>query len=157
MVLVNDRHISDFIVLGDSISVFGDTSFAVHYRFASDPARSRIHLIVRTEEGKVITMSRQGLLARPLWGQWIGSPGRDSDRQILLRMMATGVAYWRWSPGSEWTEGEWDRFHRQITFMWLPDSTTWEGMYDPMAGQMLFNETVPESGITILRRFFRRP
>lgn len=157
MLVVNDRHISDFVVTGDSIAVFGDTSFSVHFRFAADPPRDRIVLLVRTEGGNVITMSHQGLLARPLWGQWIGAPGRNSDRQILLRMLASGVAYWRWSPGSAWTEGEWDRFHRQITFLWLPDSTTWEGMYDPMAGQMLFNETIPESGITILRRFFRRP
>ncbi len=151
MLVVNDRHVADFRLRGDTLIAVGDTSFAVHYRFAPMD-----RLLLRTEDGHIITMSRQGPLARPLWGNWLGRPIRLPDRVIELRMTASGVAYWRWLAQGGWTEGEWDRFHRKISFTWLPDSTVWEGLYDPEAGQLLFDETEPESGVTILRRFFRR-
>jgi hypothetical protein len=156
MVVVNDRHVSRFTFTGDSVIVVGDTSFAIHYRFAMDPRQETWRLLVRTEEGNILTMSHQGPMARPLSGNWLGAPIRTPDRQIELRMNRPGQAWWRWSAGGSWTEGEWDRFHRMLTFTWLPDSATWQGIYDPAAGQILFDETVPESGVTILRRFFRR-
>jgi hypothetical protein len=151
MLVVNDRYIADFEMRGDTLIAVGDTSFTVHYRFAPMD-----RLLLRTEDGHILTMSRQGPLARPLWGNWLGRPIRSPDRILELRMTPSGVAYWRWLAQGTWTEGEWDRFHRRISFTWLPDSTVWEGLYDPAAGQLLFDETEPESGVTILRRFFRR-
>ncbi len=158
MVVVNDRHVSDYEATRDSIIVFGDTTFAVHYRFALD------RMIVRTDSGHVITMSAQGSLARPLRGNWFGSPLRRRELQIELQMNASGAAYWRTLARGSWIEGEWDRFSREITFTWLPDtlagrpdSTQWVGMYDPARSQLLFDSTLSESGVTILRRFFRRP
>jgi len=155
MLVVDDLYVTDFVATGDSLRVFGDTSFAVHYRFAAD--HEMIRLLLRTEEGAVITMSHQGPLARPLKGNWVGTPSRFPERQMLLWMGVTGLARWRWASQGQWTDGEWDRTHRMIQFTWLPDSTVWQGMYDPVAGQLLFDETVPESGVTVLKRFFRRP
>jgi hypothetical protein len=151
MLVVNDLRVADFYTTRDSIVVYGDTSFAVHYRFALD------RLLLRTTEGNVITMASQGPLARPLWGHWLGEAGRLSNRRIELRLFGAGTAWWRWLPGGERTEGEWDRFSRIITFTWLPDSTVWTGLYDPMANQLVFEETVPESGVTVLHRIYRRP
>jgi hypothetical protein len=155
MLVVDDLYVTDFVATGDSLRVFGDTSFTAHYRFAAD--REVIRLLLRTADGAVITMSHQGPLARPLKGNWVGAPSRFADRQMLLWMSVTGVARWRWASQGQWTDGEWDRNHRMIEFTWLPDSTIWQSMYDPLAGQLLFDETVPESGVTVLRRFFRRP
>ena len=156
MLVVNDVRVTSFYTTRDSVVVLGDTSFAVHYRFALD------RLLLRTEEGNVITMSRQGPLARPLWGRWLGEPSRMSGQQIELRLFGNGTAWWRRIPGGEVIEGEWDRFSRIITFTWLPDSavsdsTVWTGLYDPMANQLVFEETIPEGGVTVLHRFYRRP
>jgi hypothetical protein len=158
MVVVQDRFVCDYEATRDSIVIFGDTTFAVHYRFALD------RMIVRTDSGSVITMSAQGSLARPLRGNWFGTPGRMRDSLIELQMNASGAAYWRTLPRGAWIEGEWDRFSREITFTWLPDSaagrpdsTEWVGMYNPARSQLLFDSTFSESGVTILRRFFRRP
>ncbi|KPJ88875.1 MAG: hypothetical protein AMS18_13045 [Gemmatimonas sp. SG8_17] len=151
MLVVNDVRVADFYTTRDSIVVFGDTSFAVHYRFALD------RLLLRTEEGNVITMASQGPLARPLWGHWLGEASRVSGRQIELRLFGNGTAWWRWLPGGQRTDGEWDRFSRIISFTWLPDSTTWTGLYDPMVNQLVFEETEAGSGVTVLHRFYRRP
>ncbi len=151
MVVVQDRFVCDYEATRDSIIVFGDTTFSVHYRFALD------RMIVRTDSGGVITMSAQGTLARPLRGNWFGTPGRIRESLIELQMNASGAAYWRTLPRGQWIEGEWDRFSREITFTWLPDSTEWVGMYNPTRSQLLFDSTFAESGVTILRRFFRRP
>ena len=158
MVVVNDRNVCDYEATRDSIIVFGDTTFSVHYRFALD------RMIVRTDSGNVITMAAQGTLARPLRGNWFGTPLRMRDSLMELQMNASGAAYWRTLPGGSWIEGEWDRFSREITFTWLPDSlagrpdsTLWVGMYHPERSQLLFDSTLSESGVTILRRFFRRP
>jgi hypothetical protein len=158
MAVVQDRFVCDYEATRDSIIVFGDTTFAVHYRFALD------RMIVRTDSGHVITMSAQGPLARPLRGNWFGSPSRARDSSIELQMNASGAAYWRTLPRGQWIEGEWDRFSREITFTWLPDSaagrpdsTEWVAMYNPERSQLLFDSTFAESGVTILRRFFRRP
>ncbi len=149
MLIVNDSHVLDYVATHDSVMAFGDTSFAVHYRFALD------RLLLRTVEGNVITMSPQPALARPLWGRWLGAPSRTRDRHIDLWMYRNGTAQWRWVPGGTWTKGEWDRFTRIITFTWLPDSTLWTGLYDPDGNSLLFDEAVPESGAVILRRVFR--
>lgn len=158
MVIVQDRFVCDYEATRDSIVIFGDTTFSVHYRFALD------RMIVRTDSGRFITMSAQGPLARPLGGNWFGTPSRMRDAQIELQMHATGAAYWRRLPRGGWIEGEWDRFSREITFTWLPDSargrpdsTQWVGMYNPARSQLLFDSTFARSGVTILRRFFRRP
>jgi len=151
MLVVDDARVADFIATNDSIIVFGDTSFAVHYRFAQG------WLLIRTEEGDVITMSSQGPLARPLWGQWLGRVSRMGNRMMELRIRGNGTAYWRWIPGGERTEGEWDRFSRILTFTWLPDTVVWNGLYDPMQNQVLFEETVEGSGVVVFERSFRRP
>lgn len=151
MVVVQDRFVCDYEATRDSIIVFGDTTFSVHYRFALD------RMIVRTDSGGVITMSAQGTLARPLRGNWFGTPGRMRESLIELQMNANGSAYWRTLRRGRWIEGEWDRFSREITFTWLPDSTKWVGMYNPTRSQLLFDSTFAGSGVTILRRFFRRP
>jgi len=151
MIVINDTRVADFIATHDSIIVFGDTSFAVHYRFALG------WLLIRTEEGNVITMSSQGPLARPLWGSWLGRVSRMDNRLMELRISGTGTAWWRWNPGGERTQGEWDRFSRIITFTWLPDSVVWTGLYDPMASQLLFDQTVEGSGVVVLERSFRSP
>ncbi len=155
MLVIDDLYVTNFVATGDSLMVFGDTSFTAHYRFAAD--RDVVRLLLRTEDGAVVTMSRQGPLARPLKGNWVGAPSRFGDRQMLLWMSVTGLARWRWTSQGRWTDGEWDRMHRMIQFTWMPDSTVWQGMYDPAAGQLLFDETVPESGVTVLKRYFRRP
>jgi len=158
MVVVNDQHVADYYATRDSIVVFGDTSFSVHYRFALD------RMIVRTDSGNVITMAAQSPLARPLRGRWYGTPGMLDGSPIELQMLADGRAWWRRTSSGSWVEGEWDRFSREITFTWLPDaaagrpdSTAWVGMYIPERSQLLFDETIPGGGVTILRRFFRRP
>jgi hypothetical protein len=150
-VVVDVSRGADFIATNDSIVVFGDTSFAVHYRFAQG------WLLIRTEEGDVITMSSQGPLARPLWGRWLGRVSRMGNRMMELQIRGNGTAYWRWIPGGERTEGEWDRFSRILTFTWLPDTVVWNGLYDPMQNQLLFEGTVEGSGVVVLERFFRRP
>jgi hypothetical protein len=151
MLVINDEDVADFVATRDSIIVFGDTSFAVHYRFALG------WLLIRTEDGSVITMSSQGPLARPLWGSWLGRVSRMNNRLMELRIFGNGTAWWRWSPGGERTEGEWDRFSRILTFTWLPDSVVWTGLYDPMASQLVFDETVEGSGVVVLERVFRKP
>jgi hypothetical protein len=158
MVVVRDVFVCDYEATRDSIYVFGDTTFSVHYRFALD------RMILRTDSGAVITMSAQGPLARPLRGNWFGSPGRLRESLIELQMLQTGAAYWRTLPRGGWIEGEWDRLSREVTFTWLPDSaagrpdsTLWVGMYNPTRSQLLFDSTLSEGGVTILRRFFRRP
>ncbi|MFQ5704910.1 MAG: hypothetical protein ACE5HT_12920 [Gemmatimonadales bacterium] len=151
MLVVNDAQVLNFVATDDSIAATGDTSFAVSYRFAFH------RLLLTTEEGKIITMTAQLPLARPLWGRWLGAPVRNSDRNVELFMAQNGSARWRWFPGGTWVEGEWDRYTRIITFMWLPDSIKWTARYDPGGNSLLFDETDEDKGTLILRRVFRRP
>ena len=83
MLVVNDVRVADFYTTRDSIVVFGDTSFAVHYQFALD------RLLLRTKEGNVITMASQGPLARPLWGHWLGEA--KARRVMDLTQSASGA------------------------------------------------------------------
>lgn len=151
MLILNDSRVLDFVASNDSIVATGDTSFAVSYRFAFN------RLLLTTDEGKIITMTSQAPLARPLWGRWFGTPLRNSDRPIELSMFRNGSARWRWFPEGSWNEGEWDRFTRIITFIWLPDSLEWTARYDPGGNSLLFEETDEEKGTLILRRVFRAP
>jgi hypothetical protein len=150
MLVVNDRYVLDYNVTFDSLTAFGDTSFAVAYWFAVD------RLLLATAEGNVVTMNRQSELARPLHGfRWHGAPTRQSDQQIHLEMFRGGVARWKLMPTGEWVDGEWDRSSRVIEFTWFPDSTMWTGRYDPVGEALLFEEAFPESGAVVLRKVYR--
>lgn len=150
MLVVNDRHVATYSLRNDSLVVVGDTAFSAHFRFALDR-----WLILQTEDGAVITMSEQARLARPLRGEWIGSTLGSASRIVLI-LRDDGTARWRQLPNGSWTDGEWDRFTRVITFTWLPDSTEWTARYDPGGNSLLFDETIPGEGTVILRRVFRR-
>jgi hypothetical protein len=158
LLVVNDIHPLSFRFSWDSIVAYGDTSFAVSYRFSYD------RLIVTTVEGTVFTMSPQDPLARPL-GAPSGSPrpfewiGQNDSGTVEVQMRRGGWARFRVAPGGSWTAGHWDRQSRDITFTWpIPppdgsaaDSTRWLGVYDaPRA--LIFEETIPGAGITIFRR-----
>lgn len=149
MLVVNDEYPTDFLATRDSLIAMGDTSFAVSYWLVLD------RLLIETEEGRVVTMAQQDLLARPLHaGRWRGtSIGGEST--IELRMARGGNAAWRRLPGGRWTRGEWDRNTRLINFTWEPDSTSWTAFYDPYGNALQFEELEPGSGTVILRRAFR--
>ena len=159
MLVVDDLHVLGFRFTWDSIVAYGDTSFAVSYRFSYD------RLLITTESGTVFTMAPQDILARP-----IGAPGgaslptrwlaQTAVGSIEIQMREGGWARWRLTPGGSWETGEWNRNARDIEFTWVrrdgavPDTTLWTGVYDaPQA--MIFEETVPESGISIFRRMVR--
>lgn len=159
MLVVNDRYAVDYYVVDDSLIAYGDTSFAVSYWFARD------RLLLQTEEGRIVTLSRQLELARPLHGgRWRGGEiGADDDMELVL--MRGGIARWRTYPGGEWDNGEWDRSTRIITFTWfpdtagvdeeVPDSVQWVAQYDPEGSALLFPETIPDKGTVVLRRILR--
>ncbi len=159
MLVVNDVYAVDYFVVDDSIVAYGDTSFAVSYWFARD------RLLLQTEEGRIITLSEQLKLARPLHGgRWRGGEiGTDDDTELVLRR--GGIARWRTYPGGEWSNGEWDRSTRIITFTWfpdtagvdeeVPDSVQWVAQYDPEGSALLFPETIPDKGTVVLRRILR--
>ncbi len=116
MLVVNDRYAVNYRATRDSIVASGDTSFAASYWFALD------RLLLRTAGDAVVTMAEQSPLARPLHGRWRGSPSRWTDREVEVVMNRGGSARWRAVPGGGWTQGEWDRLTRIITFTWLPPS-----------------------------------
>jgi hypothetical protein len=156
MLVVNDEHALDFWFTWDSLVAWGDTSFAVRYRFSYD------RLLITTETGTVFTMAQQTPLARPLDlplragepGLWVAS---SVEGEIQLQLWRGGTARWRRAPGGSWQSGEWSRDARQIRLSWVPqspDSSVWRGQYDaPRA--IIFEETFPGSGITIFRRQLR--
>jgi len=147
MLVVNDQHVLDFRLTGDSLVAFGDTSVVGRYRLVLQ------RLLLETPDG-VVTMAFQSALARPLTGHWRGSLGTEDGVETELVIEADGSARWRRLPGGAWTYGEWDRETRVITFTWS-DETEWRGQYDPVGNAMLFELTVPDAGPTILRRVFR--
>lgn len=156
MLVVNDEHALDFWFTWDSLVAWGDTSFAVRYRFSYD------RLLITTESGTLFTMAPQTTLARPLDaptragqpGLWVAS---SAEGDIELQLWRGGTARWRRVGGGSWQSGEWSRDARQIELIWAPespDSSTWRGQYDaPRA--IIFEETYPGSGITIFRRQVR--
>ena len=148
MVVLNDSLPLWFRAAGDSLMVWGDTTFGVQYWFAGG------RLLLLTADGDVVTMARQDELARPIMGDWSGSPIGRRDT-IELVMQRGGVARWRRAPGGQWTHGEWSRRTRFIAFTWEPDSATWEGRYDPRGSALLFDSTYAESGTVVLRKVFR--
>lgn len=147
MLLVNDEHVTDFRATGRRLTVFGDTTFTVDYWFALD------RLLLETETGVVLTMAPQDQLARPMFGQWVGTLS-PSGTGVELYLGRGGAARWR-SAGSGWIYGEWNRRSRMILFTWLPDSTSWTAQYDPLGAALLFEETEPESGLMVLRHRYR--
>lgn len=148
MLVVNDARVLDYYTTRDSIVAYGDTSFTVNYWFALG------RLLLRTGEGATITMSSQSALARPITGRWVGTPS-GRDERVELQMTRDGTARWRWASGGPWNQGEWDRFSRNLTFTWLPDSATWNGQYEPQGNAILFERAAPGWGFLILRRYFR--
>ncbi len=149
LLVVNDRFAVNYRATRDSIVVMGDTTFAVSYWFALD------RMLIRTAQDEVITLSEQTSLARPLHGRWRGSPLGWTDREVELVLSRGGSARWRATPGGGWSQGEWDRVTRMITFTWLPDSVVWSGQYDPTGNALLFEDAPPGAGILVLRRVFR--
>ena len=159
MLVVDDVHVLGFSFTWDSIIAYGDTSFAVSYRFSYD------RLLITTESGTVFTMAPQSIMARPIGApggsrmptRWISETALGS---VEVEMREGGWARWRLSPGGSWQSGEWNRSARDVEFTWVKvegevaDTTLWTGVYDaPHA--MIFEETFPESGITIFRRTIR--
>ena len=165
MLVVNDLYPLTYEIYRDSILAYGDTAFSVSYWFARD------HLLLQTEEGRIITMTEQDKLARPLHnGRWRGGQiGMVDDME--LGIFRGGGARWRNIPEGDWIEGEGDRATRIITFTWFyPDTTEveegvdveaaidtvqWVAQYDPEGSALLFPETIPELGTVVLRKAFR--
>ncbi|MBI2071970.1 MAG: hypothetical protein HYT81_02840 [Gemmatimonadetes bacterium] len=101
-------------------------------------------------------MSSQGVLARPLTGRWVGGLGTPDGAEAELRLAPSGTARWHLLPGGPWTEGEWERQTRIITFTWAgSDTIPWVGHYDVEGNAILFERTVPNSRTAIFHRVFR--
>lgn len=149
MVVVNDTYPASYQATYDSLMVSGDTAFAVSYWFSLD------RLLLRTMDGKVVTMSRQDELARPIQGVWRGSPVGKPDRVVQLQMARGGIARRRSIPGGTWVDGEWNRRSRTIQFTWMPDSLVWVASYDALGQALLFNETDDSTGTLVLRKVWR--
>lgn len=147
MLVVNDEHVLDYRLTYDSLVAFGDTSIVGRYRIVMQ------RLLLETPSG-LITMAEQSALARPLTGRWRGPLGTDDGAEVDLIIYADGTARWRRRSRGAWTQGEWDRDMRVITFTWS-DESDWRGQYDPVGNAILFEHTVPEAGTTILRKVFR--
>lgn len=155
MLVVNDRHVTDFWYTGDSLVVFGDTTFTVRYEFRYDK------MLIHTADGTTVTMSHQPISARPIhggqlgtWGSWVASTA-DGASLLLEMTRSGGRARWRHIPGGSWTVGEWEKDARTIRFEWEPDSTTWVAQYDAVGHQLIFEQTEPGTSVTIFRRYYR--
>jgi hypothetical protein len=147
MLIVNDQYVVDFRLTDDSLVASGDTTVRGRYRLALG------RLLLETPEG-VVTMATQSALARPLTGRWQGGLGDEEGSTIELVMRVDGTGRWRKLPDGRWMDGEWDRETRIITFTWA-DETEWRAHYDPIGNALLFEQTVPGAGSSILRRVFR--
>ncbi len=147
MLVVNDEHVLNFRLTNDSLIATGDTSVIGRYRLVLS------RLLFETSE-ELVTMAMQSPLARPLTGHWTGPLGTSTANDAELIIFTSGIARWRQLPNGRWTDGEWDRETRLITFTWA-DSTEWHGQYDPVGNAILFERTVEGGESTILRRFFR--
>lgn len=150
MLVVNDQHALNYRATSDSLIATGDTTVTARYWF------SYCRLLLETADGAVITMSSQQVLARPLTGRWVGDLGTSDGAQAELRLVANGTARWRVLPEGPWTDGEWERETRIITFTWAgTDSLPWIGHYDVEGNAILFDHTVPGSRTVIFQRVFR--
>lgn len=149
MLVVNDTYALNYRLTPDSLTAVGDTSLSFRYRLSFGK------LLLETTE-YVLTMSPQSPLARPLTGTWIGEVlGSESSNTVRLDLLRGGAARWRPTQGGSWQVGEWDRLARTIDLLWLPDSVTWMGQYDPTGNAILFEEIEEGSGPAIFRRLFR--
>lgn len=147
MLVVDDRVPLDFRLTPDSLVALGDTIVMASWRYVLG------HLLLDTPDGPV-TMSAQSELARPLTGRWVGTLGDADGTLIEMVLTLGGTAHWRALGTRAWTEGEWERESRLITFIW-PDETEWQGQYDPIGNALLLSHTVEGSEGSILRRAFR--
>jgi hypothetical protein len=147
MLIVNDEHVLNFTLTDDSLLATGDTTVRGRYRMALG------RLLLDTPEG-MVTMSTQSALARPLTGRWQGMVGEEESDNIELLIGVDGTGRWRRLPDGAWMSGEWDRETRIITFTWS-DETEWRAHYDPIGNALLFEQTLPGAGSSILRRVFR--
>ena len=150
MLVVDDRYPLNYRVTSDSLIATGDTTVTARYWF------SVCRLLLETPDGALITMSSQINLARPLTGRWVGDVGMPDGGRAELRLTADGKARWHLLPNGSWTEGEWERETRIITFTWAgADTIPWVGHYDVEGNALLFDHTVPGSRTTIFQRVFR--
>jgi hypothetical protein len=147
MLIVNDEHVLDFQLTHDSLVGMGDTTVRGRYRLALG------RLLLDTPDG-MVTMATQSPLARPLTGRWQGALGDEEGATIELLIRVDGTGRWRRLPDGPWMAGEWDRETRIITFTWT-DETEWRAHYDPIGNALLFEQTLPGAGSSILRRVFR--
>ncbi|MBI2537433.1 MAG: hypothetical protein HYW06_10835 [Gemmatimonadetes bacterium] len=150
MLVVNDQYPLTFRATSDSLTATGDTTVAARYWF------SFCRLLLETPDHSVVTMSSQGVLARPLTGRWVGGLGTPDGAEAELRLAPSGTARWHLLPDGPWTEGEWERQTRIITFTWAgSDTIPWVGHYDVEGNAILFERTVPNSRTAIFHRVFR--
>lgn len=149
MLVVNDQHPLDFRASHDSLFAWGDTTITARYWF------SYCRLLLETPGGAELTMTYQEPLARPLTGRWVGDLGPPPGGTAEIRIAANGTARWHVLPSGSWTDGEWERNTRLITFTWATDTIPWIGHYDPEGNAILFDHTVPGSSTAIFRRIFR--
>jgi hypothetical protein len=150
MLVVNDQYPLSYRATSDSLVATGDTTVAGRYWFA------HCRLLLESADGSVITMSSQGVLARPLTGRWVGGLGTPDEAEAELRLAPSGTARWHRLPSGPWTEGEWERQTRIITFTWAgSDTIPWVGHYDVEGNVILFERTVPDSRATMFQRVFR--
>lgn len=127
--------------------------FELSYRFSLD------RMIV-SAGGRSITMTAQNRLGRPLEANWIAD--LPDGRRMELRLQGSGSALYRFVPGGSWRVGEWDRNFRDISFDWNPpdieepdSSLIWAGIYDADGQQILLEDIVDGSSVTIFRRIIR--
>ena len=149
MLVVNDRMALDYVMTSDSLIAYGDTTLQFRYRMSFG------RMLLETPDGHVLTMSPQLTLARPLTGRWVATLETDSLRRMQLELFRGGGARWREIPGGAWHEGEWNRQSRIISFLWLPDSLTWTGQFDPRGNALLFSELDEGTGTVIFRKRYR--
>lgn len=149
MLVVNDQYPLSYRLTPDSLIGFGDTTIVARWWMSVG------RLILSTPSGEV-TMAELPPLARPVTGRWTGPLGNAASTDIELQIFANGTARWRTMPSGGWTSGEWDRETRVLTFTWHDaDKSEWSGQYDPIGNAILFEQTVPGTSTTILRRAFR--
>ena len=150
MLVVNDKYAANYRATSDSLIATGDTTVTARYWF------SVCRLLLEAPDGSVITMTAQQPLARPLTGRWVGELGTPDGARAELRLAPGGTARWHRLPNGPWTDGEWERETRIITFTWAgADTIPWIGHYDVEGNALLFDHTVPGSRTSIFQRVFR--
>lgn len=149
MLVLNDHTVLDFRLSVDSLVAVGDTIVQGRYQLALG------RLLFSTPDG-VVTMAVQSALARPVTGRWTGTMGTVDGAAMEIQVFASGVARWRVLPSGPWTDGEWERNMRFVSFIWADDEATeWTAQYDPTGNALLFEQTGAETEATVLRRIFR--